>query len=81
MVTIFGKEIEDVGKDVGKELKGSIAAVFKLIQIKPELTISEIAGVTKYTQRTIESSLSRLKNMNIIKRTGGRKEGKWEIVR
>ena len=84
MVTIFGKQkddaTKDVGKDVGKELKGSLAEVFRLIQIKPELTIPEIAEITKYTQRTIERSLSQLKKLNFIKRTGGRKEGKWEIV-
>jgi ATP-dependent DNA helicase RecG len=57
LVTIFGKEKDDVGKDVGKDLKGSIAKVFKTIQLNPELTIPEIAVITKYTQRTVERSL------------------------
>jgi predicted HTH transcriptional regulator len=62
LVTIFGKEKEDVGKDVakdvGKDLKGSIAEVFKTIQYNPKVTIPEIAVITKYTQRTVERSFS-----------------------
>ena len=84
LVTIFGKEKDnvgkDVGKDVGKELTGSIEKVYKLIQLNPELTIPEITEITKYTRRTIERRLSQLKKLKLIKRIGGRKEGKWEIV-
>ena len=88
MVTIFWREKvdvgndggKDVGKDVGKELTGSIAEVFRLMQNKPELTIAEIAIISKYTQRTVERSISQLKKLNFIKRIGGRKEGKWVIV-
>jgi hypothetical protein len=58
LVTIFGKEKEDVAKDVGKDLKGSIAEVFKTIQYNPKVTIPEIAVITKYTQRTVERSFS-----------------------
>ena len=83
-MTIFGKEKDnvgkDVGKDVGKELTGSIEKVYKLIQLNPELTIPEITEITKYTRRTIERSLSQLKKLKLIKRIGGRKEGKWEMV-
>ena len=61
-------------------MTGSKAEVFKLIQLKPELTIPEIAVLTKYTPRTVERSISQLKELNLIKRMGGRKKGKWEIV-
>ena len=85
-VTLFKQKLnvtnvgKDVGKDVGKELTGSIAEVFKLIHLKPEITIPEIAVITKYTQRTVERDISHLKELNLIKRLGGRKEGKWEIA-
>ena len=85
MVTIYGKSTEDVGKDVGKdvdkELTGSIIEVYQLLQKRPELTIHEIAKITGYTQRTVERNLSRLKKLNLIKRAGGRKEGRWIIIK
>ena len=88
MVTIFWREKIDVGKgvgkgvgkEVGKELTGSIAEVLKLIQNRPEITITEISVITKYTRRTVERSISQLKNLYLIKRIGGRKVGKWGIV-
>ncbi len=75
-VTLFKEKV-----NVGKELSGSIAEVFKLVQVNPKLTIKEIAEITRYTRRTIERSLSRLKELNIVKRSGGRKEGKWVIAK
>ena len=87
MVTISGMAMDDVGKgvgkgvgkDVGKGLRGSLALVFQAIQFNPELTIPEIAEITHYTRRTVERSLSRLKDANLIVRVGGRKEGKWKV--
>ena len=80
LVTIFGKSTEDVGKDVGKDITGSIMEVYKLLQKRPELTIPELAKITGYTKRTVERNLSRLKELNLIKREGGRKEGRWIII-
>jgi ATP-dependent DNA helicase RecG len=88
VVTIFGKENEDVGKnvgkdvgkDVGKELKKSLAKVLATIKKNPQITIPEIALQTKYTPRTVERNLSVLKKMQIIQRLGGRKEGSWKII-
>ncbi len=77
MVTIYGKSIEDVGK----ELTGSIKEVYQLLLKRPELTIPEIATLTGYTQRTIGRNLSQLKELYLIKRSGGREEGRWIIIR
>ncbi len=81
MVTVFGRKEEDVTKDVGKELTGSIAEALNAHKQNPELTIPEIARITKYTQRTVERSLSELKELKVIKRIGGRKKGKWQLGR
>jgi len=85
MVTIFGKDKEDVGKDVGKdvrkELKGTLSEVYRLVMDNPELTVPELAKNTGHTDRTIERSLARLKELKLITRAGGRKSGHWVITR
>ena len=81
MVTIFGKGTEDVGKDVGKELKGTLSEVYRLIMDNPEITVQELAKITGHADRTIERNLARLKELKLITRAGGRKSGHWVITR
>jgi len=57
MVTLFGKEYKDVGKDVGKEMTESLAKVYNLVKQRPTITILEIAKITSYAPRTVERSL------------------------
>jgi ATP-dependent DNA helicase RecG len=43
------------------------------------ITIVELARLIKSTSRTIERNIAQLKEKNILKRTGSRKDGYWKI--
>ena len=51
----------------------------------PTITASEIAekmsGKDSITTRTIQRDIAFLQNHDIIKREGGRKEGKWVVLK
>jgi predicted HTH transcriptional regulator len=54
--------------------------VMEAITRNPQVTILEIAKKTGLSESTIERELRRLKKSNIIKRTGSRKNGHWEVI-
>lgn len=44
-----------------------------------ELT-KKMSGKNSFTTRTIQRNIAYLQNYNIIKREGGRKEGRWVVL-
>jgi predicted HTH transcriptional regulator len=54
--------------------------VMEAITRNPQVTILEIAKQTGLSESTIERELRHLKKSNIIKRTGSRKNGYWEVI-
>jgi ATP-dependent DNA helicase RecG len=82
-----------VGKDVGlnvrkggvkggeKEISEIQILIFAVIKRNPRITFSEIIKNTGIARRTVERSISFLKNGKYIKREGGRKNGYWEILK
>jgi predicted HTH transcriptional regulator len=54
--------------------------VMEAIIRNPQVTIFEIANQTGFSESTIERELRHLKKSNIIKRSGSRKNGHWEII-
>ena len=67
-------------KDVGKDLPTLQKNILLKLLNNNELTITELSVSLNVTQRTIERSISKLKEMGYIKRMGGRKKGYWEII-
>ena len=67
-----GKRRERVGKTSGK--------ILKAIEMDGTITIPELASRIGVTERSIERNIQKLQSDGLLRRTGGRKEGHWEIV-
>ena len=77
---IFKLELfKDVGKDVGKELNPLQLEIIGLLKSKPSITAIEIITKLSVTKRTIERNIRSLRDMNIIERIGGKREGNWLV--
>jgi len=72
----FGMISERIRNDFGKEM----AKAFEIIVKHPEWTAEQIAQESGKTPRTIENYLSKLKKAGIIKRTGPKLGGHWEVA-
>ena len=68
---------KDVGKDVGKELSRIDIQLLQELENNPYITTAELGKALNITTRTVERHIKALKESDIIKRTGGRKSGKW----
>ena len=81
-----GKDVvKDVGKEFDVELSERQLNIIALMALDPYMTIPEMSGKMSgkksITTRTIERDIAYLQNHDIIKREGGRKEGKWIVLK
>lgn len=67
-------------KDDTKELSERQKVIVSLIQKDATITIDEMIQKTNVSSITIKRDLSVLQELNVIKREGGRKQGRWVIV-
>ena len=66
-----------MGKTVGKtEIR-----IIEMIKNNPTFTREMIAEKLKISVRVVEYYLNKLKESEVIKRKGGRKEGYWEYLK
>lgn len=80
--------VESIGKDTRKRIgKGSEkilgktkASIIKHINDNHQITIAELSTSIGIATRTVEKHISQLKELGILNRIGGRKEGYWEIT-
>lgn len=56
-------------------------AVLRVVQMKPTATQKEIATEIGKSERTVKSLTVALQEKGILKRTGSKRDGKWEIVK
>ena len=56
-------------------------AVLRVVQMKPTATQKEIAAEKGKSERTVKSLTVALQEKGILKRTGSKRDGKWEIVK
>ena len=49
------------------------------IDLDPEITVEELAKVVGKSQSTIEKTIKKLRDDNMLKRVGSRKTGRWVI--
>lgn len=75
---------QDDGKSGGKELDIELSVrqynIIGIITLYPTITIPELAGKMAGKVRTIERDIAFLQSHDIIRRVGGRKDGRWEVL-
>jgi predicted HTH transcriptional regulator len=81
-VVLF-KEKKDVIIDVIKDVtKGKRKIkILELVESNPSITTGEIASRLDLTPRTVLRDIDQLKTENRLRREGGRKKGKWIIIK
>ena len=67
-----GKRRENVGKTSGK--------ILQAINQNSTITIPELAELIGVSERSIQRNIQNLKSDGLLRRVGGRKEGRWEVV-
>jgi ATP-dependent DNA helicase RecG len=72
---------KDVTKDVTKELTERQRIILEIITKDALVTISEMSLKTGVATRTIIRDIEELQAKGVLVREGGRKEGRWVIVR
>ena len=50
------------------------------IRNNPAVTLAQLAAMLDVTLRTIERSIAELRKAGALRRIGGNKSGKWEVV-
>lgn len=74
-------EGDNVTKETNAQLTERQRVLIALIQSNPQIAIPEMSRKTAVTERTIKRDLADLQAQGILRRVGGRKEGKWEVVK
>lgn len=69
------------GEAIDKDLSITEKAVIKLIATNSSITQKEMAKQLKLTEIGIRYNTGKLKSKGILRRTGGKKAGRWEIVK
>ena len=73
--------VKDVVKDVVKELTERQQVILNLIKENPSLSANEMSQKTGMTARTIQRDLALLHEKGILYREGGRKDGRWVVLK
>jgi len=81
ILTICNGILQNVPKNVPKNVPlKRLDKIIELIQENKNVTITEIANLCNVSPKTIKRDISKLKQLNKIKRVGSLKAGYWEIV-
>ena len=76
----FQCELKEVLKSVGKGVVKSVGKILKSLGEFPEITRESLAAEVGLSVRGVEKNLAHLKSADNIRRIGGRKGGRWEVV-
>lgn len=60
-------------------LSKSEKSIYEAIRINPLITVEELIKVTNFGQTTINKTIKKLKELNLIERIGSNKSGYWKI--
>ena len=69
------KEVEEPTRDVTDREK----AIIDLIQVNPQITLTEISERIDKSLRTVKNAMKTLQEKGIVERVGGKKNGSWKI--
>lgn len=72
----LGKEL---GKDLGKELTTNQQAILSLVMLDHKITIKELAAQLGISTTAVENNIKKLRELALLERKGGRKDGFWQI--
>ena len=70
-----------VKKSVGKGVVKSVVKILDLVAQYPEITRERLAQEVGLSVRGVEKNLAQLKSDGRLRRIGGRKGGRWEVVK
>ena len=70
---------QNVTKEITRQLTERQRFIIDLLTQNAIVTIPEMSRKMAVTERTIKRDLQQLKQLSILRRIGGRKEGHWEI--
>lgn len=76
----IGKASEKNLESATKKLNNSQKGIVAVISLDGRITATELAEKIGISRRNIEENIRALKEMGILVRRGGRKEGYWEVV-
>jgi predicted HTH transcriptional regulator len=68
-------------KTTDKKLSGTVKVILELIANNPTITQKEMAVQLKLTEDGIYYHIDKLKIMGVLRRVGGKKTGRWEVVK
>ena len=77
-------EIEKNSKLVERLVEGLVENQKKMVYLidqNPTITIKELAESIGISTTAIDKNLTKLKDKNIVRRIGGDKKGRWELVK
>ncbi len=80
MLTALRDALVVVKKSVGKGVVKSVVKILELLKEFPEITRERLASEVGLSIRGVEKNLAQLKSAGKIRRIGGRKGGRWEVV-
>ena len=80
MLTALRDALVVVKKSVGKGVVKSVVKILELLKEFPEITRERLAAEVGLSVRGVEKNLAQLKSAGKIRRIGGRKGGRWEVV-
>ena len=72
---------QNVVKDVVKELSDRQSVLVEMLVADPYLSAKVMSEKDRVDERTIQRDLAKLKKLGILSREGGRKDGKWIILK
>lgn len=72
---------QEVGQEFGLKLTNNQTKIIELIATNPNITIVGMAAAVGISTTSIENNLKRLQDLEIIKRTGSKKSGIWEVIK
>ena len=76
MLTALRDALVVVKKSVGK----GVVKILELLKEFPEITRERLAAEVGLSIRGVEKNLAQLKSEGKVRRIGGRKGGRWEVV-
>ena len=80
MLNNVENEPKDEPKDDPKELTERQRLILECIRQNETITRQELTQKTKVSDATIKRELLYLQSVDVIKREGGRKDGRWVIL-
>ena len=71
---------DQINVQINVQLNKTEQQVLSLIVENPNLTLDEVAERISKSVKTAQRSLDSLRKKNVIRRTGAKKDGRWEVV-